>query len=509
MKGKTHGIVLLIVLVVVAFLALAGYAFVQQMLAYCEAAQLSGRQTQAWAFVQSGIASVLSLLWMDEFDREEVGGLHDNPQRFRAAIVTDDSDGSPSGGFTVLVPATDEQGLPAGVRYGLENESARINVHGALLADQKQAGAGRQLLMTLPGMTEEIADAMLDWMDADDQPRALGAESDYYASLPRPYACKNGALSGLDELLLVRGITPRLLFGGDLNRNGSIDPAEQGNSGLSSDAAAGEIAIGWDRYLTIYTRSKRLHDGSSESAIDVNQEDMEHLYEELSEAFNKQWAMFIVAYRQHGPHDGTAILDAATNRDLNLLDPATVKIEHVLDLVDRNVQVTLVGDDEPIVLASPFRSDGGPEYYLPDLLKKLKVGEEASLPVAVDPFLAPRRVLEGLPGMSAGSVEAILARRENPQQIDASLRDEGLWLLTEGIVSLEQMRTLAPLLGSSDPVYRAQIVGYFHDGAAAARAEVVVRADGGRPVILMYRDLTRLGRGFSLEMLGIDRGRSR
>lgn len=62
MKGKTHGMVLLIVLAVVAFLALAGYAFVQQMLAYSEAAQLSGRQTQAWAFVQSGVASVLSLL---------------------------------------------------------------------------------------------------------------------------------------------------------------------------------------------------------------------------------------------------------------------------------------------------------------------------------------------------------------------------------------------------------------------------------------------------------------
>ena len=69
---------------------------------------------------------------------------------------------------------------------------------------------------------------------------------------------------------------------------------------------------------------------------------MEQLYEELLEAFNKQWAMFIVAYRQHGRHEGSAILDSATNRDVNLLEPATVKIEHVLDLVDCNVQLTLV-----------------------------------------------------------------------------------------------------------------------------------------------------------------------
>ena len=78
-----------------------------------------------------------------------------------------------------------------------------------------------------------------------------------------------------------------------------------------------------------------------------------------------------------------------------------------------------------------------------------------------------------------------------------------MWLLTEGIVSLEQMRALAPLLGSSEPVYRAQIVGYFRDGTAADRAEVVVRADSGRPKILMYRDLTPLGRGFSRELLGL------
>ena len=35
-----------------------------------------------------------------------------------------------------------------------------------------------------------------------------------------PYAPRNGPLGSIEELLLVRGVTPALLFGADLNRNG-------------------------------------------------------------------------------------------------------------------------------------------------------------------------------------------------------------------------------------------------------------------------------------------------
>ena len=37
-------------------------------------------------------------------------------------------------------------------------------------------------------MTEEIADAILDWLDEDEEPREYGAESDYYSSLSPGYA---------------------------------------------------------------------------------------------------------------------------------------------------------------------------------------------------------------------------------------------------------------------------------------------------------------------------------
>jgi len=59
-----------------------------------------------------------------------------------------------------------------------------------------------------------IADAILDWIDPDDHPRINGAESDYYQSLVPSYFAKNGPIDDLSELLLVRGVTQDMYWGG-------------------------------------------------------------------------------------------------------------------------------------------------------------------------------------------------------------------------------------------------------------------------------------------------------
>jgi general secretion pathway protein K len=58
-----------------------------------------------------------------------------------------------------------------------------------------------------------IVDSIMDWRDPDDFYRMNGAENDYYQSLKEPYKCKNGNLDTIEELLLVRGITPELFYG--------------------------------------------------------------------------------------------------------------------------------------------------------------------------------------------------------------------------------------------------------------------------------------------------------
>lgn len=61
---------------------------------------------------------------------------------------------------------------------------------------------------------QEIVDALADWLDADDRESDFGAEESYYQSLDPPYGCQNGPVAAIDELLMVKGITPQILFGG-------------------------------------------------------------------------------------------------------------------------------------------------------------------------------------------------------------------------------------------------------------------------------------------------------
>jgi general secretion pathway protein K len=92
-----------------------------------------------------------------------------------------------------------------------ENESGKVNLN----------RAGRPLLeMMLNGFDLDetdkkiIVDSILDWRDRDNWRRADGAESDYYSALPRPYFSKNGDFTTVEELLLVRGVTPEIFYGG-------------------------------------------------------------------------------------------------------------------------------------------------------------------------------------------------------------------------------------------------------------------------------------------------------
>ncbi len=50
-----------------------------------------------------------------------------------------------------------------------------------------------------------LVDALIDWLDPDEDERDFGAESRYYLDLPRPYPAKNGPLDSFDELRQVRG----------------------------------------------------------------------------------------------------------------------------------------------------------------------------------------------------------------------------------------------------------------------------------------------------------------
>jgi general secretion pathway protein K len=71
-------------------------------------------------------------------------------------------------------------------------------------------------------LVNTIVDSILDWRDPDDFHRLQGAENDYYQSLPHPYKAKNGNFDTVEELILVKGVTPEILYGND-QKPGLVD----------------------------------------------------------------------------------------------------------------------------------------------------------------------------------------------------------------------------------------------------------------------------------------------
>ncbi|MBN2579939.1 MAG: general secretion pathway protein GspK [Pirellulales bacterium] len=499
------GMVLVLVLVVIVLLSLAGYTFTNLMFTERKGADAAGRQAQALAAADSGVQWVRIFLGKDAETQLGAGGWYDNYDAFRGVVVADDVNPKHRARFTLVAPVLEDGRPTDGVRYGLEDESGRLNLNAVLLADKYDPDSGaRKMLMGLPGMTEQIADAILDWIDTDDETREYGAEADYYSAQQPPYSPKNGPLQSIEELLLVRGVTPALLFGSDWNRNGRADADEPDPQDLPGvDNYDGSMNQGWSAYLTLHSAESNLRpDGSAR--INLNQEDMKTLYDDLNSALGEEEATFIVAYRQNGPYEGNDEGEEASG-ELDLEKKGSQKIASVLDLIGAKVQTTFKDDNKPTVLKSPFTEymHGEMGVYLPDLMDNVTVDAATVAVGRINVNQASRAVLAGVPGMTEEILEEIMSQREpDPLEADDSRRHE-TWLLQEGIVDLDEMKKMSPFLCGGGNVYRAQVIGYYDGGGPAVRLETVIDATNSPPRVLFWRDISQLGRGFALETLGI------
>ena len=108
-----------------------------------------------------------------------------------------------------------------------------VNINNANSEELQQA-------LTLMGVDADsisvVSDSIQDWIDTDDDPRIAGAESDYYQSLTPSYYAKNAPIDDLSELLLVKGVTPEMYYGGSLTNSSTPQKPKLG-LGNSPDQA--------------------------------------------------------------------------------------------------------------------------------------------------------------------------------------------------------------------------------------------------------------------------------
>jgi general secretion pathway protein K len=124
----------------------------------------------------------------------------------------------------------------------LQDESGKININ---FAPEDQVRTLCEAIGISKVDADIITDSVMDWKDVDPDHRINGAEDDYYQSLNPPYKAKNGRLDAVEELLLVRGVTPDYFYG----------HAEKAPDGSVI------YRYGLSRYLTVY---------STGNAVNVN-----------------------------------------------------------------------------------------------------------------------------------------------------------------------------------------------------------------------------------------------
>lgn len=551
-RRKRSGSVLLLVVVVVALLTLAAYNFAKTMTTEYEAASMFASDAQARAAADSGVEFAATLIG----HKDTVGAeyLIHNPQFFMGQVVSPSPHPKSNGRFSIIAPVEQNPSGQA-IRYGLMDESAKLNVNylpnmGLSIDDIDT------MMVNIPNMTKDIAESLLDWMDTDDDPNPYGAESETYQQMSPPYKAKNGPFESIDELLLVKGITPTLLYGEDQNRNGLLDPNENdGDATPPFDNADGVLDRGFVGYLSVYGReSNRQSNGKLK--INVNNGYLTELYDALVEQFDKDTAQFIIAYRIGGPatrlaasqtnpvptasnmtslssttsvamvsvKDNEFAINLAnylaavasgtvgtTTRDgIDLSRGGSQTIESLWVLIGSQASVSING--KSTTLNSPWDNDPGSlSSSLPIMLDKLTTTDDEYLEGRININLARREVLMALTGppsitMTTAIVDGIIAAQgldaNGQPQLDKILQHKTTaWLFTDGLVDLPGMVTLDPWITAHGDVYQLQAVGFFDGGGPVSRVEATIDGTQRPPRITLLRDMNELGRGFSRSQL--------
>jgi hypothetical protein len=479
------------------------------MLAEYKVAENAQRAVQAESFAKSGIEFAMAMLSNPNNFYNTLGGNpYDNPSVFQDHMV--EGENGLKGYFSLVAPA-DPNDPSAGIAFGVVDEGGKINLNALMKLDPTGETALSMLLM-LPYMTEEIALAIVDWMDADSETLPGGAESDYYLGLNPAYRAKNGPI-------LVRGVTRELLYGADWNRNG-VQDANEGTQGFDR---------GWSAFLTVHSREQN-YDFNGKPFIFINNPDLTQLKAALEAAeIDENLIKFIILRRQYNPPSqsggqqslgssiaamlglGSSNKNSSTvnvegdlsTYETNLKKSGGKKIKSVFDLVDGYVSVPGPKKNTNTIYASPLNDPAAVRELLPKLYAVITFTDptvETEIPPRININTAPPEVLATLP-FSETELDKILSIRPTPasgELLSDPIYQTPAWLLTEAQLDPEQLRKLdlEPFITTRTQVFRVQSVGYFEGNGPAVRLEAVIDTNGGRPRIIAWRNLTDLGKGW-------------
>lgn len=525
-QPKRKGAVLITVMVVIVVLLLIGYQYLNLMLAEGNASIVSGRLAQARHLADSGVHFANFVLAFPQTQN-----LSDSPDSYHAwyGNIYDNSDifhyrpiNGPNGvkGYFSIVSPRDplDTASTTGYRFGVEDENGKINLNAIrqlIKKDPKNETFITTMLKAIPNINEEQAAAVINWTKEGGTPDS--GESAYYSSLG--YQSKAGPYDSTDELLMVKGWTPRQLYGNDKNRNGKIDPDE--------DDGSGKVDLGFQRYFTVYSRELNV-DSTGQQRINLNGNDLATLKTQLDAAVGEEASTYLLLARTTtlrtsptggfgdivkvltqkppgAPPDGVDIVSGKiVITDMTKLK-ATQKISSLWDVVDSYIAFKKNNrpgqpPTQPAYLAGPFQRTNKDQLRttLTALLDKCTLDTSYEIPARININTCPADVLTAL-GINESDAEKLVQTRPTPDMDPSAIPyyKTPAWLITEADLSSDVIKLFSSYITTYSQVYRFQVVGYYEFRGPQVRLEVVVDANNGRPRILYWRDLTDLGKGYN------------
>jgi type II secretory pathway component PulK len=341
------------------------------------------------------------------------------------------------GGSATTTTSKKKNSSSAAPTYGLVDEASKLNVNTATLTE----------LEDLPNMTEALASAIVDWRDANDTVTGdVGAESSTYEEHSPSYEAKNANFESIDELLLVHGMTPELLYGEDVNRNGILDPNENdGDKSWPSDNSDGTLDVGFSEYLTAWSREPNAApDGTKK--IDVANVSSTTVQTKLTTLITNKISS----------SKATSVISAVSSKTI------TSNLQFYLDCGLNQTEFALI------------------EPYLTVTSGAYRTG-------LVNAGTASATVLACLPGMTSGLAEQLVSARKGlSQESLASIAWVG------SVLDSSVCEEVGPYLTPRSYQYSADIVGTGHDGRGMRRRWVVFTAE--KVISVIYeRDYTAYG----------------
>ncbi len=444
---RPRGFVLVAILVVVVLASMVAMSLLFRVNAEQTATSASTGGDQAWAAAMSGIQEALRAA-QASVHGSEASDVWDNPSLFRERLIY--HDGADAWYFSVFAPSSDE--LRGDPRFGLADEAGKVNLN---LADASMLGK-------LPRMAPLLIDAALDFIDSDNTPRSEGAEQEYYDALPQPYLIRNGPLETLDELLLVRGFNPTLLYGEDANLNFRLDPNEDdGEEQFPPDNKDGRLDMGLVPFLTVSTYEPNVN-SQGFPRLNIN-EPAGVLPDDLPSALTN----YLAVLRQH-----------------------RLRLSHPAELLEAKGKFKLDGGAEIEV------QSGVGKMELAMVLDRFSADTSTRLTGLINVNTAPMPVLQSVGGIDELLAESIISSRRS---LALEQQRSIAWLYQEGLVDAAKFKEIAPRLTARSFQFSFKVVGYGVPSGRYRVLDVGIDVAGNKPAITRLRDITRLGLPFPID----------